>query len=100
MKKLILLTAAAFMMVAGLASGLIAGHHYHGSHGCDEYMVEMSVMDNNQDGVITFDEFIARNKEKLSSAFKMIDTDNDELLSAEEWDEFAKIHGIGEKYGE
>ena len=71
--------------------GLIAGHNYHGYK---MKMSEMSEVDSNNDGEITFDEFSAPTNEKLKSGFKMLDTNNDEVISKEEWKEFLRVHGM------
>ncbi len=56
---------------------------------------DVSKLDNDQDGVLSFDEFSAEKMEWLRSAFKMIDTNNDEEIDSEEWNTMLKIHGIG-----
>ena len=53
----------------------------------------MSEIDLNDDNKITFDEFSAPTLENLKSGFKMLDTNNDEMISKEEWEEFLKVHG-------
>ena len=89
MKKLIfvLLTVT---LITGLATGSMDGHHYHG---CSMKMSELSEIDSNQEATITFDEFSASQTENLKIGFRMLDTNNDELISKPEWDEFLKVHG-------
>jgi Ca2+-binding EF-hand superfamily protein len=82
------------MLIAGLVSTSFAGHNYHG-YGMK--MSEMSEMDRNNDGEITFDEFSAPATERLKSGFKMLDINNDDIISQEEWDEFLRAHGFEEK---
>ena len=94
MKKIVIVFLAVFFLFAALISGSMAGHYHHG---CGD-MSNMSDMDSNQDGQITFDEFSAPHMEKYKSAFKMLDTNNDEVISKEEWDEFLKVHGYGDAY--
>lgn len=94
MKKILICSFAVFVLFAGLISGSIAGHHYHG---WSMDMCEMSELDSNKDGNITFEEFSAPSTGKLKSAFNMLDTDNDDLISSKEWDEFLKVHGVEQK---
>ena len=60
-------------------------------------MSEMSEIDSNNDGDITFDEFSAPTTEKLKGSFKMLDTNDDDVISQEEWDEFLRVHGFEKK---
>ncbi len=92
MKLLILTFSAAVLLFGGFFSSSIAGHHYHG---CG-YMTDMSKIDTNKDGMLTFDEFSATETERLKSAYRMLDTNKDEVISKEEWNEFLKVHGFGE----
>jgi len=94
MKTLMILLMSSFMLFAGLVSGSIAGHNYHGY---SMKMSEMSEIDSNNDGKITFDEFSAPTTEKLKSGFEMLDTNSDEVISKEEWDEFLRVHGFEKK---
>ena len=91
MYKLLLTPLFAAMMIAGLASGSMAGHNYHG-YGMQ--MTEMSAIDSNDDGMITFDEFSAPTVERLKSGFDMLDTDNSGKIDQKEWDEYLKAHGF------
>jgi hypothetical protein len=93
MKKTVIIAFAAVFLFVGMISGSIAGHHYHG--GCS-YMKDMSTLDGNQDNMLSLDEFSAPQMENLKSAFNMLDTDKDGFISAEEWNEFLKVHGYGE----
>ena len=95
MKNIVIISVFAVVSIAGLVSGSMAGHNYHG-HSMN--MSEMSEMDINNDGMITFDEFSAPHTETLRSAFKMLDTNKDEVISEEEWNEFLKVHGIDKQY--
>ena len=89
-RSLGIMIISAFLSMT-LASGTIAGHSYHG-YGMK--MSEMSDIDLNGDGDITFDEFSAPTVDKLKSGFRMLDTNSDEKISQEEWDEFLKVHGF------
>ena len=71
--------------------GSIAGHNYHGYN---MKISEMSEVDSSNDAEITFGEFSAPMTEKLKSGFKMLDTNNDEVISKEKWKEFLRVHGM------
>ncbi len=75
MNRIFIAPLFAIILIAGLVSGSIAGHYYHGN---GMQMSEMSEIDSNEDGMITFDEFSAPTVERLKSGFDMLDTDNDE----------------------
>ena len=94
MNKLFLVSVLSSMFIVGLVSTSIAGHNYHG-YGMK--MNEMSEIDSNNDGEITFDEFSAPTTEKLKSGFKMLDTNEDDVISKDEWDEFLRVHGFEKK---
>ena len=91
MRKLLSFLLFAIVMIAGLASGSMAGHSYHG-YGMQ--MSEMSEMDSNEDGMITFDEFSAPTVDRLKSGFDILDSDNDGKINKNEWDEYLKVHGF------
>ena len=95
MKTKLISSTLAIILSAILVRGSTAGHNYHGH---SMKMKEMSEIDGNKDGVITFDEFSAPQTETLKSAFKMLDTNNDEVISEDEWNEFLKVHGIEKQY--
>ena len=95
MNKLHTMLSLSVILIVGLVSAAIAGHNYHG-YGMK--MSEMSEIDRNNDGEITFDEFSAPTTEKLKSGFEMLDTNSDEVISKEEWDEFLRVHGFEKKY--
>ena len=89
MKKLLIISIASLMLVAGSFSGSIAGHHYQGCGG----MRDMTDMDSNEDGEITLEEFSARQMKMQKSAFEMLDTNNDDVIDSTEWDNFLEMHG-------
>ncbi len=72
-----------------------AGSYQHG-HGCGMSSWDMTKMDENQDGVLSFDEFSAPQQQRLKAGYDMIDTDKDGLVSPDEWDAFRAVHGLGE----
>ena len=90
MKPLYLIPIASLLLIAGLVSGSIAGHHHHGC----SYLTDMSDRDSNQDGILTFEEYSAPEIEKHRSAFKMLDTNSDNAIDKGEWDKFLEIHGF------
>jgi len=64
-----------------------------GYHGYDMGMSDMSKVDSDNNNEITFEEFSAPQVDRLRSAFNMLDTDNDGVISKAEYDEFLKVHG-------
>lgn len=91
MNKLAFILIVLVFLLGTYVNGAFAGHYYHG-HGMR--MSEMSDIDRNGDGKITFDEFSAPTVDKLKSGFRMLDTNSDEVISEKEWDEFLKVHGF------
>jgi len=67
MNRLLIMPSFFVILIAGLVSAAIAGHNYHG-YGMK--MSEMSEIDRNNDGEITFDEFSAPTTAKLKSGDK------------------------------
>ncbi len=96
MRYLVLLIIASVMLVAGMATNLVAGHHYHG-HGCGFGIQSVADMDANQDGLVTFEEFSERYLNKLRVNFDMLDMDNDEQIDESEWKQFLKWHGLSDE---
>ena len=98
MKKLIIFSIATVFAVIGLFGISMAGHYYHGSghgyHGYGMGMTNMTDLDGDKNGEITFDEFSAPQTDRLMSAFKMLDTNNDNVIDKDEWNAFLKVHGI------
>ena len=94
MKKLLFIALASIIAAAGMFGISMAGHNYHGYHGYGMGMSNMSDLDADQNGTITFEEFSARQMDRLNSAFKMLDTNNDNVIDKDEWNAFLKVHGI------
>ena len=94
MKRLLFKSILTVILIAGFVSVSIAGHKYHGY---SMKMSEMSEIDSNNDGEITFGEFSAPTTEKLKNGFKMLDTNDDDVISKDEWDEFLRVHGLEKK---
>jgi hypothetical protein len=94
MKKLVTITFGAMFLVAVVVSVSVAGYGYHGN--CSG-MGDMSRLDSDTDDKLTFDEFSAPQMDRLKSAFNMLDTDNDGVISRAEYNEFLKVHGYGDR---
>ena len=90
MKSIRIILTLALILGLGMVSGAMAGGNYHG-HGMG--MSEMSDMDSNEDGAITFEEFKAPTVERLRGGFDMLDTDNDGEIDQKELDNYLRIHG-------
>lgn len=95
MKKLSVLLIATAFVIAGFVGVSIAGHYYHGCSGMK--MNELSEMDTDNDGVISFEEFSAPHMERYKSAFDALDSSQNGEIDQEEWTKFLEIHGYGEK---
>ena len=76
-----------------LPSLTLAGHHY-GFHGYGGMVWDMAALDTDNDGVLTFEEFMAPNVTKWRSGFGMIDTNDDGQVGVDEWDAFLDVHGM------
>ena len=76
-----------------LASFAIAGHHYYG-HGFTMSSWNLTDMDSDQDGALSFEEFGASHMDKLRAGFNMIDTDKDGMIGTDEWNAFLRVHGM------
>jgi len=94
MKKLLICTVVVMFLVGGAVNVLIADSGYHGSW---SGMGDRSKLDVDADDKITFEEFSAPQMDRLKSAFNMLDTDNDGVISKAEYDEFLKVHGYGDR---
>lgn len=86
---LIILALAAF----ALPAVPFAAHH-GGSHGCTMSSWDMTELDADQDGEISFEEYTAPHTEKIRSGFDMIDSNGDGVVSELEWDELLDAHGV------
>jgi hypothetical protein len=83
------------LAMAALTLPLIAfAGHYYGGHGNMNMVWDMTALDKDSDGVLTFDEFISPNVEKWRSGFDMIDTNGDGEVGVDEWNAFTEVHGM------
>jgi Ca2+-binding EF-hand superfamily protein len=85
-----MLTFLAALLISSVA---IAGHHY-GGHGHMMPSWNMTEMDTDQDGFLTFDEFSDTYQKKLRGDFDMIDENEDGLIDKDEWTKLMEVHGV------
>jgi hypothetical protein len=97
MKSLIIVPTLAIFFAIALFLGAVINAHA-GHHGCMMFGADISDMDTNNDGVVSFEEYSALHSEKLRWGFNALDTDNDSSISASEWESFLKMHGVGKGY--
>ena len=85
----------AAVLFAGLliTSVAIAGNYSHG-HGCKMSSWDMTEMDADGNGFLTFDEYVDSYKNSLRGGFDMIDENNDGEIGIDEWQKFLEIHGM------
>ncbi|MBW2432690.1 MAG: EF-hand domain-containing protein [Deltaproteobacteria bacterium] len=81
---------SAIALLIGAALTANAGHHGHSMFGAN-----LSEMDGNNDGMVSYEEYSAYHSERLRWSFNALDTDNDGSLSESEWETFLKMHGVG-----
>jgi hypothetical protein len=99
MKTLIVVpTLAIFLAIALFLGAVIKAHAGH--HGHMMFSADISDMDTNNDGVVSFGEYSAFHSERLKWEFNALDTDNDGSISANEWENFLKMHNVGKGYTE
>jgi hypothetical protein len=84
-----------FLVGLALPLSALAGNHYHG-HGCMLISWDMTDMDRNGDGELSFEEYVAPSVEKQRSGFDMIDADKSGYIDLEEWRVLLEAHGITE----
>jgi hypothetical protein len=96
MKIAILMPALAILfaiaLFVGAANFVNASHH-----NSMMFSADISDMDTNNDGVVSFKEYSDFHSEQLRWSFNALDADNDGSISAGEWDTFLKMHGVGMK---
>ena len=95
MKILFFLTLALTVVIAGFAGISTAGHHYHGCSGMK--LSELSEMDTDNDGIMSFEEFSAPHLQRYKDMFDILDSNQDGEIDQNEWTIFLENHGYGEK---
>ena len=83
--------AAAVLFLASSFSW--AGHHYKG-HGGMMPSWDMNEMDTNQDRALSFEEYRGSQTKQLRAGFDMIDSNNEGVISEDEWNTFLNVHGV------
>ncbi len=92
MKSVLYIALALTLLIVGFTHVSLAGHHQH--HGCSEmHMSHLSELDTDNNGLLSLEEFTERPMEKYRGWFEMLDTNDDGSLSQEEWEAFRKEHG-------
>ena len=89
-KNLIITFFALSLVVTSLA---VAGHHYYG-HGFMMPTGNINELDTDQNGTLSFDEYLDSYRKQLRAGFDMIDSNNNGEIDAEEWRAFLEVHGI------
>jgi len=84
---------AMVILALTLPSLTLAGHHY-GGHGDMSMVWDMTTLDTDSNGMLTFEEFTAPNVEKWRSGFDMIDTNGDGEVGVDEWGAFTEVHSM------
>ena len=98
MKRYIIIPGLAIFSALALLLGSVLTAHA-GHHGCAMFSANVSDMDSNGDGVVSFEEYAGFHDEQLRWGFNALDTDKDGSISESEWNQFLKMHGIGKGYG-
>lgn len=76
-----------------LPSATIAAHHKGGGH-CMMSSWDMNDLDTDNDGEISFEEYVQPHTEKMRSGFDMIDSNGDGVIGEAEWEELLNVHGF------
>ncbi len=92
LKKLIFILVVSLISLPTLA---FASHHYGGHYGKMNSW-NMTELDSDGDGLLSFEEFVAPRTERWQAGFDGIDTDQDGLISEEEWNTFLEMHGMSD----
>ena len=82
-----------FLAALLIFSVAYAGHHYSG-HGHMTNSWNMTEMDTDQDGFLTFDEFSYTPQKQLRGDFDMIDENEDGMIDKDEWTKLLEAHGV------
>ena len=84
---------SAIALFIGAVTSVNAGHHSYSMFGSD-----ISQMDTNKDGMVSFEEYSDFHTEQMKWSFNALDVDNDGSISTDEWNTFLKMHGVGKSY--
>jgi hypothetical protein len=84
---------SAIGLLIGAASSVNAGHH-----DCSMFGNGIKDLDNNNDNMVSFEEYSAYHSQRLQWSFNALDTDNNGAISTSEWDTFLEMHGVGKNY--
>lgn len=96
MKKTAFIIIASLVFAFGNTGLLMAGHHYHGCSGL--MMSDLSSMDTDNDGLVSLEEFTEPHMEKYRGWFTKLDTNGDGYLSQDELEAFRDAHSFGDNY--
>lgn len=91
MKRLTFSAMTTIIAIAVLFGVSAAGPHYHGCSGMK--MSDLSEMDTDNDGVISFEEFSAPHLEQSRKAFDIVDSSENGEVDQDEWNHFLEVHG-------
>lgn len=89
--KNLIITVSTLSLIA--SSIAFAGNYYHG-HGLMMPSGNINEMDTDQNGTLSFKEYVDSNQKKLRAGFDMIDANKDGEIDADEWNAFLKVHGV------
>ena len=70
----------------------VTGSVYRGGGQCGNMPWDMSKLDSNQDGEMTFEEYSAPKLEKWRSGFDRFDSDGNAIIEMNEWETFLSVH--------
>lgn len=96
MRRLLLLTIPAILILAGLAVGCSGSKKYHETAMPDPkaYNAHFGDMDADGDAYVNWEEFAAHFQNADKNVFKAIDLNQDGNLDHDEWHEFKEAHGL------
>ena len=94
MKYALLVPIVTILSALALLVGAVISSNA-GKHGYTMFSAEAKDIDRNGDGSISFGEYQEFHSEQLRWSFDALDANNDEAISADEWNAFLKMHGYG-----
>ena len=83
-----------FFALSLMASSIAFAGHYHHDHGTMIPSDNITDLDSDQDGTLSFDEYLDRNRKQLRAGFDMIDSNKDGQIDSDEWSAFLEAHGV------